>query len=153
MQSKDDSSSSTESTKKTKSILSKPTESAKKTPKSVSWNDDKTEGKMDEGHLVIRESASLNKKTLDKQIVELQKSGYTEIEATAIVGKAQTPSGQVIITEPIFYASKEEIAEGKKLREENKVNPCSFFSPTTIGVGVGIALAVATVGIVAFSNQ
>ncbi|KTC82277.1 hypothetical protein [Legionella cherrii] len=181
----------------------------KKEKKTVSWNDNKTEGKIDEEHLQIGEAASPTKQILEDHIKELQQTGYTELEATAIVGKAQTPSGTVIITEPIFYDSKEKIAERKflaaqtnshigkeespdsevnvsssrdkerwveavttpkekspssgseaqgaklalptqenKQEKENAVNPHSFFSPTTIGVGVILGVA-ATLGFAA----
>ncbi|CAM2972528.1 Uncharacterised protein [Legionella steigerwaltii] len=185
----------------------------KREKKNVSWNDKKTEGKIDQEHLKLGEAASPTKKILDDQIAELQKTGYSELEATAIVGKAQTPSGTVIITEPIFYDSKEKIAERRFLaaqthtrigkeesseseviapssssrgkmqwtqaitpkeksptpgseqqgaqkesssqengqEKESEVNPYSFFSPTSIGVGVALAV-VATLGIAAFKK-
>ncbi|MCW8398607.1 hypothetical protein OQJ26_07370 [Legionella sp. PATHC038] len=182
---------------------------AKKEKKNVSWNDNKTEGQIDEEHLQIGESFSPTKETLDSEISKLQQNGYTEIEATAIVGKPITPSGIEIIKNEIFYDSEEKIAERKflaaqnynsigkeespdsevdvpssrqteqwveavtapkekspisgseeqgakltlpsqenKQEKENAVNPYSFFSPTTIGVGVILGVA-ATLGIAA----
>ncbi|MCW8408584.1 hypothetical protein OQJ13_06305 [Legionella sp. PATHC035] len=152
----------------------------KKEKKTVSWNDNKTEGKIDEEHLQIGESFSPTKEILNDEISKLQQNGYTEIEATAIVGKPITPSGIEIIKHEIFYDSSEKIAEDKfsktqstspkekspssgdeaqdtklglplqenKQEKENAVNPYSFFSPTTIGVGVILGVA-ATLGIAA----
>ncbi|KTD67683.1 hypothetical protein Lste_0841 [Legionella steelei] len=166
MQSKDDSSKPTESSKKIKSILSKSTESTKKTKKSVSWNDTQSEGQIRPESLKIAPSASPTKKVLEQQIKELQRNGYSEIEATAIVGVPSTPSGQDIIHTDIYYTSRDKIAERRFFREQNKasargglvpaqddvptspkdedeVSPYSFFSPTTIGMA---ALAVAALG-------
>ncbi|MCW8444807.1 hypothetical protein OQJ05_12180 [Fluoribacter gormanii] len=139
--------------------------------KNVSWNDGKTEGKIEENFLEVNTSASPTRQVLEKEISELMQSGYSEIEASSMVGKAQTPSGEVIITNPVFYDSKEKIAERKfsaaqtkpingntsDIPQENAgktesfeseaANRYSFFTPTVIGVGVGVAVAfAATIG-------
>ncbi|PWY57614.1 hypothetical protein DGG96_00510 [Legionella qingyii] len=138
--------------------------------KNVSWNDGQIEGKIDEHFLEINTSASPTKQVLEKEISELMQSGYSEIEASSMVGKAQTPSGKVIITDPIFYDSKDKIAERKfsaaqtksvsaktsDIPQENArktesieseaANRYSFFTQTVIGVGVALAFA-ATIGI------
>ncbi|WP_454782638.1 hypothetical protein [Legionella sp. WA2022007384] len=138
--------------------------------KSVHWNDGKTEGKVDESFLKVTTSASPTQEVLDKEIHELMKSGYSEIEASSIVGKPLTPSGKVLITEPVFYDSKDKIAERKFLEAQAKpindqnsntpqvngakttspengaANRYNFFSPTVIGVGLALAVA-ASIGL------
>ncbi|KTC92399.1 hypothetical protein OQJ18_10255 [Fluoribacter dumoffii] len=133
-----------------------------KPKKSVSWNDNKQEGKIDSEFLDIGEGASPTKQILEQEITDLQKMGYSEIEATSMVGKAQTPRGEVIITKPIFYDSREKIAERKFSQAQvpdaknpdpgsTRINQFSFFSAASIGMGVALAVA-ATVGFAAFKN-
>lgn len=90
----------------------------KKEKNSVSWVDGNDNGQIDQNKLTISPSFSPKKEVLNQQIAELQKEGYTELEATALVGKSATPSGEVIINNPIFYASTKEIQQQKLLREK-----------------------------------
>ncbi|WP_454785568.1 hypothetical protein [Legionella sp. WA2024007413] len=129
--------------------------------KSVSWNDGQIEGKIGESFLKVDTSASPTKEVLEAEIAELMKKGFSEVEASSMVGKAQTPSGMVIITDPVFYDSKDQIAERKFSNKQSNPehvnaakttssasessNRYSFFTPTVIGVGMAIAFA-ATIG-------
>lgn len=118
---------------------------ARKKKKTVSWNDNQSEGKISEQHLKVGPSATPSKKTLDTQMKQLvEKEGYSELEAAAFAGKPQTLSGEVILTEPTFYISPEEIqkqvAEKKELKSANanqeKSIKNSFFRPKMIHIGM-----------------
>ncbi len=115
--------------------------------KRVTWNDNQTKGQIDEKFLRIGTGSTPYKNKLDEEIAQLIKEGYSEIEATSIVGKPLTPSGTLMLNNPIFYKSKESI-------DTEKANPYSFFSIRNIGLGVvAIAAAAATVGLVVSKNS
>ncbi|ARB90857.1 hypothetical protein [Legionella longbeachae] len=116
-----------------------------KKKKTVSWNDNESEGKIREEYLNVSESASPSKKILNAQMKQLvEQEGYSELEAAAFVGKPQTLSGDVILNEPTFYASQEEIkdqvAEKKEFKsaiggqETRTMN--SFFRTNMIHIGI-----------------
>ncbi|KTD53754.1 hypothetical protein Lsan_4164 [Legionella santicrucis] len=118
---------------------------ATKKKKTVSWNDNQSEGKISEKHLKVGQSASLSKKALNEQMKQLvEKEGYSELEAAAFTGKPKTLSGEVILNEPTFYLSPEEIqkqvAEKKVLKstsgnqEKNTRN--SFFKTNMMHIGM-----------------
>ncbi|KTD71250.1 hypothetical protein [Legionella tucsonensis] len=135
-------------------------EAKNKEKKNVSWNDGKTEGQMEKNSLTAGTAASLRKEKLDAKVEKLVSKGYTEIEAAALAGRPMArgiPEPICIITDPIYYASKEEIEQQKLLREQsssksgkNEANRYSFFSPTNIVLGV--AMTAAAVGIIALNK-
>ncbi|HFD2237756.1 TPA: hypothetical protein ACF2PS_000639, partial [Legionella pneumophila] len=55
--------------------------------KRVTWNDNQTKGQIDEKFLRIGTGSTPYKNKLDEEIAQLIKEGYSEIEATSIVGK------------------------------------------------------------------
>ncbi|HAT8224192.1 TPA: hypothetical protein JA352_14945, partial [Legionella pneumophila] len=113
----------------------------------VTWNDNQTKGQIDEKFLRIGTGSTPYKNKLDEEIAQLIKEGYSEIEATSIVGKPLTPSGTLMLNNPIFYKSKESI-------DTEKANRYSFFSIKNIGLGVvALAAAAATVGLVVSKNS
>ncbi|HAT1595137.1 TPA: hypothetical protein JAN72_16215 [Legionella pneumophila] len=114
--------------------------------KKVKWNDNQTEGQIDEKFLKIGTASTPYKNKLDEEITQLIKEGYSEIEATSIVGKPLTPSGTLILNNPIFYKSKESI-------DTEKANRYSFFSIKNIGLGIVALAAAATVGLVVSKNS
>ncbi|HDV5708841.1 TPA: hypothetical protein RJD49_000487 [Legionella pneumophila] len=109
--------------------------------KRVSWNDNQTEGQIDEKFLKIGTASTPYKNKLNEELVQLMKEGYSEIEATSIVGKPLTPSGQLMLNNPTFYQSKESI-------DIEKANRYNFFSIKNIGLGIAALAAVAAVGLV-----
>lgn len=147
--------------------------------KTVSWNDQKTEGKIDEGFLTVEYSASPSNKKLLEEISKLVSKGYSEVEAATLAGRATTRTGEVIVTNPIYYESKASIQERRFSREQTstskessasnktpKTSPGSAEKPLSseseetganrynffspMNIGLGIAVAVATtIGIVA----
>ncbi|KTD10964.1 hypothetical protein Lgra_1930 [Legionella gratiana] len=119
------------------------TELSKKERKQVSWADGKDNGKIDDQFLDVRTAASPTKKLLDKKIRQLIDEGYTEIEATSLVGKPITPSGKTLLNHPTFYTSPESIKQQKE-----EANRYSFFSMKNIGLGALALGTVATLGIV-----
>ncbi|HIG0326475.1 TPA: hypothetical protein ACX87D_000332 [Legionella pneumophila] len=114
--------------------------------KKVKWNDNQTEGQIDEKFLKIGTASTQYKNKLDEEITQLIKEGYSEIEATSIVGKPLTPSGTLMLNNPIFYKSKESI-------DTEKANRYSFFSIKNIGLGIVALAAAATVGLVVSKNS
>ncbi|HHF7372907.1 hypothetical protein [Legionella bozemanae] len=108
---------------------------AKKEKKKVSWNDGKTEGQIEKDFVKEGTAGSLKKEKINKELKKLVNQGYTEIEAAALLGKSSMQVGssyergqeipKFIFTDPIFYASKEEIEQRKLLREQSssKITP------------------------------
>ncbi|KTD44320.1 hypothetical protein [Legionella parisiensis] len=100
----------------------------KKEKKKVSWVDDKTEGKIEKGNPPHGTGASPRKEIMNQKFKELVSQGYTKIEAAALIGKSSQKVGttyvhgeeipKFIFTDPIFYASAEEIEQRKLLREK-----------------------------------
>ncbi|VEB36492.1 Uncharacterised protein [Legionella sainthelensi] len=118
---------------------------ANKKKKTVSWNDNESEGKINEEYLKVGQSASPSKKTLDTQMKQLvEQEGYSELEAAAFTGKPKTLSGEVILNEPTFYSSpeeiKEQVAEKKELKNatgsQEKSIRNSFFRTNMIHIGM-----------------
>ncbi|HAT8180826.1 TPA: hypothetical protein JA361_15595 [Legionella pneumophila] len=109
--------------------------------KRVSWNDNKTEGQIDEKFLKIGTASTPYKNKLDENIAQLMEEGYSEMEATSITGKPVTPRGKVIYNNPIFYKSKEGI-------DTEKANRYNFFSIKNVGLSIVALAAATTIGIV-----
>lgn len=126
-----------------------------KKKKKVSWNDNQVDGKINERFLKIGTASTPYKAILNEGINQLMtEEGYSEIEATAIMGKPITPSGTIILKNPIFYQSKESIDKRLLLeREKKESNRYSFFSISNIGVGVVVLAAAAAIGIIATKNK
>ncbi|HDV5708842.1 TPA: hypothetical protein RJD49_000488 [Legionella pneumophila] len=114
--------------------------------KRVSWNDNKTQGQIDKKFLKIGTASSPNKSKLNKKISQLMEEGYSETEATSIVGKSVTPSGKIIFNDPIFYDSQERI-------EMAKANRYSFFSVKEIVFNVVIGTVLAAGVFIAANNS
>lgn len=111
---------------------------AKKEKKKVSWNDGKTEGQIEKDFIKEGAAGSLKKEVVNKELKKLVSQGYTELEAAALLGKSsmqvESSNGEepkYIFTDPIFYASKEEIEQRKLLRE--KSTPKVTSTPTPSG--------------------
>ncbi|AMP89725.1 hypothetical protein [Legionella pneumophila] len=114
--------------------------------KRVTWNDNQTEGQIEEKFLKVGTASTPYKNKLDERVSQLMEEGYSEIEATSITGKPITPSGEVILNNPIFYKSKESI-------DTEKANRYNFFSIRNIGLGIVALAAAATVGLVVSKNS
>ncbi|HHT0592421.1 TPA: hypothetical protein ACTXXA_000282 [Legionella anisa] len=101
----------------------------KERKKKVTWNDGKTEGQIEKGYVTSEDANSLKKAKIVEQFEKLVSEGYTKIEAAALTGKSvlkeKGKNAESFWNEPIFYASKEEIRESKRLRDKfaSKVKP------------------------------
>ncbi|KTD19607.1 Uncharacterised protein [Legionella lansingensis] len=132
-----------------------------KKKKKVSWNDKKEEGKMDMDSLTFGTSATPSKAKVDKAITQLIKEGYSEVEAASLMGKPITPSGELILNNPTFYESKENIKGRLALRKEKQLslekevqtNRYTFFSMSNIGLGVAVLTAAAVIGVAVSRNK
>ncbi|QLZ67677.1 hypothetical protein FOLKNPGA_00450 [Legionella sp. PC1000] len=103
--------------------------------KKVTWNDGKTEDKIEEGYVTEGTASSFKKAVVEEDLKKLVSQGYTEIEAAVLLGKSSMQVGSsyargkeipvFIYSDPIFYASAEEIEQRKLLREKSasKVKP------------------------------
>lgn len=71
----------------------------------------------------------------EKAVLEVMKlilDGYTEIEATALVGMETTPiTKKSMLNEPIYYASKEEIQILKEQRDQRRRTSIAPVRPST----------------------
>ena len=111
-----------------------------KQKKNVSWIDNQSEGQISKEFLEVGTAATSSQEILENEINELVTEGFSEIEATAMVGKPITPSGELLLNNPIFYESREEI-------EQQKANRYGFFSMQNIVLGGAVTLAAAaTIG-------
>lgn len=98
---------------------------AEKKQKRVSWVDGQTDGKVNKKCLITGVAATLKEDLLDDEIFQLMNQGYTEEEASSIVGKPVTPTGKNLYLDPMFYDSKEKIDTNKaeaKAAEQARVN-------------------------------
>lgn len=129
-----------------------------KVKKTVKWNDGLENGKIKTECLINCVAASVSKEKLDNEITRLMdEEGYSEIDATAYAGKASTPKGEVIINNPIYYASKEEIKQRyetiktsiKSVSSSKDIasNRNSFFSAENIALGLVALGTVAVIGL------
>jgi hypothetical protein len=122
-----------------------------KKKKTVSWIDKKDDGKINERFLEIHSAATPCKEELDRSVIQLiVDKGYPEVEATSIIGKPITPSGEVIYNNPTFYESREHIESRLSLdKEKDEANRYSFFSSENMSVGMTVLAVAATIGFVA----
>ncbi|WP_058481584.1 hypothetical protein [Legionella waltersii] len=140
--------------KDTTAVPQVPIEERVKKKKSVHWNDNNDQGKIDKQYLQFFEASSPTKEILDAEIRRLmQEEGFSETDACSYVAKPSLSTGEHLLYNPVFYDSQETIK--KRYADVTPVsssdsspatNQNSFFTRENLEKGIAALGIAVTIG-------